>query len=1533
MQSMVFRTRRPVKRVVDIIKRRLPRVPPPKRVAKMVATKLAAGIGSLKGFLAFFLFMTFSGRKMSKDAHRRFRTLDKTKALKVLSSFKRVLGNLMKTLQGRKQKTRRSVDTVPFLLLIMGVAVIATTVTTRDGTVYVTMAPQDVGKWLAIRSRLGNSSCILNAMDVGSMCDDSITYECPVINDGTDPEDIDCYCKGLPIVVTYGRCKNATGATTKPTNRRSRRSIALAPHGTGGLHHGDAVTYKTNNAKRFLMRLENWALRNPGYVAVILILSWMMGNTNKQRAVYVLLMLMIAPVYGHHCSGVSKRDFIQGVSGGTWVDLVLDTQTCVTIVTPGKPTFDFKLNKIEISKLAKVREYCLQASITDTTTVAGCPSTTEAHNDKRKDALYLCERSYPDRGWGNGCGLFGRGSLDTCAKFACSKKFSGHMLQRENLAVVITMAVQGGSGATGDDSTKRKSRNELAEVTVTPQAPYVEGDFADYGKVGLECSIDVGVDINEVYTGDAGGKWWMVKRAWFQDLALPWSSPAADFWHDRDRLMEWGTPHATKQSVYTLGDQEGSLISSLADAPSIVFNTDKVEFEVGRVKCRVKMENAKLKGSTYLMCKQAFTFEKRPVATNHGTVIFQVKYANADAPCRVPVAIKELHGAPIVGGLVSYHPIVLKQNDVVTIEIEPPFGDSVIEVGDDAAKLTEAWHREGSSIGEAFHKTMKGIQRLTVMGDAAWDFGSVGGFFRSVGKAVHSVLGGLFNTLFGGMSWISKILIGVLLVWLGISARDHTLAVAFMSVGGILLYLSTLSAAASEVGCSLDMTRHEIKCGDGVFLFRDVNGWRDRYVFHPGSPRTLAAALWTAWNAGICGARSTTRMEHEMWKQIENELNGILEENDIALSVVVKATNGTYPRGWKRIPRNETGLLHGWKTWGKTKLVTVPLAKNVFVVDGADEGECESLQRSWNTFKVEEFGTGIMKTKVFLDVNNKVTDMCDTELLGAAVKGNRSAHGDPGLWLTASVDSGEWGLDGLSLSESRRCLWPDSHTVWGRGVEDSKLILPPSLGGPVSHMNTRKGYSTQVNGPWNNVPLDVVFEKCPGTTVNISATCRTRTNSARSTTDSGRIIPEWCCRSCTMPPLTYRTPDGCWYAMEIQPMNTKEESILRARVSAGLVAGLDNFSLGFLVLMLATQEGLKRRWTSKHVLLTSIALLLAMIVGDITYMDLGRYMITLGAMFAEMNSGGDVMHLALVATFRVKPAYLLGFLWRNTWSPRESMLLTCGAILMQMGMGVLACHHLMDYIHALALGWLFVRAIVVRGMASKAMPLICCMVPLTATIVANATRAGVITLAIGTMVVGQKGKAVKKAMPYLASLVGAWAGLNPLYMMVIAGLMIRNGRRSWPAGEIMSAVGLTCAMVGAISGASTNELAGPAAAAALIFTAYAISGRANDIYIEKAGEISWNTEAQVSGSSPRVDVKVTEGGDFSAPPRDGRLVAKNWNHWSMPCNCRHSPFCYTRVRTALVRPRGSHSQTWRSSLGCAITSPQDQQSDDGGRCV
>ncbi|ATN29922.1 polyprotein [Long Pine Key virus] len=1470
MKSMVFRARRPVNRAVDIIKRQLPRVPTPRRVARNVANRLNVGMNGIRAFLAMFLLMLFTGRKVSAANHKRFRSLDKNQAMKILATFKRILGNLMKTLQGRKKNGKRSAEGVPFFPLAILAGMVATvysaTITTVGSDIYLTVGSQDVGKWLTIRSKAGNGSCIVNSMEVGTMCDEKVSYECPKLDDSAEPDDVDCWCKGTSVVVTYGTCRNVSTADgTRHAGRRSRRSVALVPHGTGGLHHGDAPTHATDNIWLFMTRIESWALRHPGQVAVVVIIGYFLGKTTAQRVIFTMLMLLVAPAYSSQCSHLEKRDFIQGLSGGTWVDVVLNREGCVTISAAGKPTIDIKLDKVEITDLVKVRTYCVEASISDTSTVNGCPSSAEATNEKRKDALYLCKRSYPERGWGNGCFLFGRGTIDSCTKFGCSKLMAGHSMAADNAIFYMTISVHGASTAASDQVDQKKARKELAEITVTKKASLVEADLGEYGKVQLDCTAETGLDLDEVYTADMSGRWWLVKRDWYHDIPLPWTSPASTAWHDREWLVEFGIPHATKQAVYVLGDQEGAMVTALANAPSIIYQStgSKVELRTGFTKCRVKMENTKLKGSTYLMCAKAFTFVKRPTETLQGTVIFQVAYANSDAPCKVPVGVHERNAPDSLGRVITVHPIIQKQNDHLVIEVDPPFGESVIEIGLGDTKLREPWQRKGSSLGAAFKATVKGIERVTILGEHAWDFGSVGGVLDSLGKTVHTIFGSLFRLVFGGMSWITKIIIGALLMWLGISARERSVSITLLVVGAILLYLSTMTRGYSEVGCSLDLARREIRCGDGVFLFRDTGSWRDKYVFHPSAPKTLAAAVWGAWTGGVCGVRSTSRMEHEMWAQIENDINGIFEENAIELSVVVRNINGTYPRGGKLIKTNATQLTHGWKTWGKNRVMAVPMAKNVFIVDGYDEGECASANRSWNTFKVEEFGTGIVKTKVFMELNPVASVFCDTELLGAAVKGNKSAHGDPGLWMTSSKHGEEWALDTLSMSESRRCMWPESHTVWGRGVQETKLILPAQYGGPISHMNTRKGYSTQVQAPWNHVPLEVVFEACPGTHVNITSACRSRHSSARSTTDSGKIIPEWCCRSCTMPPLTYRTPDGCWYAMEIQPVNAKEESIVRARASAGVVSGIDDFSLGVLVLMIVVQEGMRKRFTSKYILFSSIALLMAVIVGGLTYVDLVRFIVLLGAAFAEINNGGDIVHLAIVATFKIQPAYLVSFLLRTVWSPRESIMLASGAAMLQGAIGLMACGTIMDYVNALALGWLFMRALVLPGVTSKAMPLLCMLSPLSGMVITNGARAGLYTMAIMSMVAGAKGKSVKKSAPYLISLCGSWAGLNPLFMLIMAGpIDHRPSRRSWPAGEIMSGIGVTCALAGAAINQTGSDLAGPVASFALILTAYAISGRANDVYIEKAGDMTWIEEAQVTGSSPRVDVKLDDNGDF-----------------------------------------------------------------------
>ncbi|YP_009259651.1 truncated polyprotein [Chaoyang virus] len=1508
---MANKPKKPGRRAIDIVRRALPRVSGPKKVLKKATQTVMESLAGIRATVAYLLYMTFLGNKVSKATRAKFRSAKKSDLIKILSSFKRTVTNLLASVQKRKRKAKRSVTTPSMALILLTMSCMAYGATrfTRNGFVYMNVTGSDVGTWLSIKTAVGNGSCIVMATDVGTWCEDTVTYLCPKLDGAAEPDDIDCWCKVVSVYVTYGRCRR------DGVSRRSRRSVALAPHGTGNLHTGEAPMWKSHtDASKYLQRVERWALRNPGYLGILVAIGWLLGRTTAQRVIYITLLVLIGPAYSLQCIDVAKRDFIQGVSGGTWVDVVLDVHGCVTIAAEGKPTVDFKLTKLEMTKLAKVRAYCLTASVSDITVESGCPGTGEIHNTKAKDTSYMCKVSYPDRGWGNGCGLFGKGSMETCAKFACTKQLHGHVISRENIEAEVDISIHGQSAPDSDDASKRKNRKELATATITPQASSIEADMGDFGKVGMDCSLDIGIDFEQVLIVDTASRWWMVKRDWFQDLALPWTSPSADFWHDRDRLVEFGVPHATRQSVYSIGDQEGAFFTAVAKAPSVEWNSDKVKLATGFLKCRIKLGNMKLKGSTYVTCAQAFTFAKRPVDTGHGTVVFQVSYAGTDAPCKIPVAVTDKPNGEHVGRLVTAHPFIAKQNEKAVVEVEPPFGDSYIEIGAGTTKISEAWHKPGSSIGNALALSYKGMKRITAMGEHAWDFGSIGGFFSSMGKAVHHVFGSLFRTLFGGIGWMAKILIGALLIWLGISTRDRMLATSFILTGSILLYLATTTVGVSEIGCSLDITHREIKCGDGIFIFRDAGGWRDKYVFHPGSPKTLAAAIWKGWNDGICGVRSATRMEHEMWKQIENELNGILEENDIKLSVVVKNANGTYPRGTKSLTRNTTGLQYGWKSWGKTMFVSVPIAENTFIIDGNDEGECASDKRAWNTFKIEEFGTGIMKTKVFLDLADAQTEYCDTELLGAAVKGNKSVHGDPGLWMTASKESGDWKLESLSMTESRRCLWPDSHTIWGRGVLESKLILPSMFGGPVSHMNTRPGYATQLSGPWNNVPLDVVFEECPGTKVVVENNCTNRGESIRSTTDSGKIIPEWCCRKCTMPPLTYRTPDGCWYAMEIRPKKASEESLLRSKVSAGTFQGIDDFSLGLLVLIIFVQEGLKRRMTSRYIMLAALGLLLAAVLGDLTYNDIARYVIMVGVAFAEMNNGGDLIHLALIATFKVQPGYLLFFLLRKQWSPRESTILASAAVVLQICAAAWQSTKSMQVLNALAMGWLYIRAIVVPGALSKAMPLICMCVPGVLSLTPHAIRVSMVTIAAGTLIKGTKGTSVRKHMPYFLGLVGAVAGLDPLGMLGYSLLTYSSGKRSWPAGEIMTAVGLTCAMIGALSGNAMNDIAGPAAAASLIFVAYAISGRSADVFLEKAGEISWIDDAAVSGSSPRVDVQVTDGGDFSASPRSRGFVAKEWSDGFLSRSGWSTPVSDSGSGVDLVRFRKKW-EAWHGSLG------------------
>nr|7DWT_A Chain A, envelope protein [dengue virus type 1]7DWT_B Chain B, envelope protein [dengue virus type 1]7DWT_C Chain C, envelope protein [dengue virus type 1]7DWU_A Chain A, envelope protein [dengue virus type 1]7DWU_B Chain B, envelope protein [dengue virus type 1]7DWU_C Chain C, envelope protein [dengue virus type 1] len=493
------------------------------------------------------------------------------------------------------------------------------------------------------------------------------------------------------------------------------------------------------------------------------------------------------------CVGIGNRDFVEGLSGATWVDVVLEHGSCVTTMAKDKPTLDIELLKTEVTNPAVLRKLCIEAKISNTTTDSRCPTQGEATLVEEQDTNFVCRRTFVDRGWGNGCGLFGKGSLITCAKFKCVTKLEGKIVQYENLKYSVIVTVH-----TGDQHQVGNETTEHGTIaTITPQAPTSEIQLTDYGALTLDCSPRTGLDFNEMVLLTMEKKSWLVHKQWFLDLPLPWTSGAStsqETWNRQDLLVTFKTAHAKKQEVVVLGSQEGAMHTALTGATEIQTSGTTTIF-AGHLKCRLKMDKLTLKGMSYVMCTGSFKLEKEVAETQHGTVLVQVKYEGTDAPCKIPFSSQDEKGVTQNGRLITANPIVTDKEKPVNIEAEPPFGESYIVVGAGEKALKLSWFKKGSSIGKMFEATARGARRMAILGDTAWDFGSIGGVFTSVGKLIHQIFGTAYGVLFSGVSWTMKIGIGILLTWLGLNSRSTSLSMTCIAVGMVTLYLGVMVQA------------------------------------------------------------------------------------------------------------------------------------------------------------------------------------------------------------------------------------------------------------------------------------------------------------------------------------------------------------------------------------------------------------------------------------------------------------------------------------------------------------------------------------------------------------------------------------------------------------------------------------------------------------------------------------------------------------------------------------------------------------------
>nr|WAB23641.1 polyprotein [Bukalasa bat virus] len=1182
--------------------------------------KKGFGLALIMGIMHYATHIAM-GMKVNANLKRFWKMTPPGRLAKGLTVLINILRSLLNSVLGRKK--RRSGESSWVLVMLFGCLMAMEIVPNGDGWV-MQPVPGDVGKTF----KVGSGLCVFSSLDIGHPCEETVTYACVTLSAAEEPVDVDCFCRGVDgVEVTYPLCKNS--------HARMRRDLSIADHPPSVTLTKPTLWKHWNSLNEKLGRSEEWVSNNGIKAALVVGVVVYVCGVSWKSFLLAAVVLMVAPSYATTCVGIQKRDILKGAAETTWFDVLLEKGSCVTITSEDKPTIDLWLEDVQQENLVEAKHYCMKVAISNLKMTARCPTQGEATLAEEVNHDYVCKRGFSDRGWGNGCGLFGKGSIVGCAKAACEAEnvIKTHVYDSIKSKYVVAVEVHKGM-LMATNSTDR-----VTKETFSAEAQKHSIDLGPHGTLDFNCRVVASTDLSDIRLLEVDGHYFNVHEDWLDDLPLPWKVPGG-YWKNLEQLVVFKEPHAVKMAIQAYGDQRPTLLKSLVRAEEIQKSGTTYHLSGGHVDCRVSTTRLKLLGSTYQVCSGSYEWLRMPTRTQHDTVAMELKYKGERAPCRVSVMVeKENEPGRNYGNLITSNPYVQSKGSSIFLEMEVPMGTSVIKIG----QLTYQWKQTGSSIGKAMKLMTRNIEKTLITTSSYWNSNEPWTSFN-----VMRLLRMPFDMVFGNMSFLSKLVVSVILIWVALNVHNSTIALVCGVVGVGLISLTT--GVVGDVGCLIDTSRKEMRCGDGIMVWNEVNNWKDGYRYYPEDPQTFLGSL-AAIRTLHCGHMPLNHLELQMWKSLVSEINWFLEEHQQAWRVTVSDTMTFYQKtgnvGWRKVKGNDGISWTNWlkSSWPMQWIVNPGQGSATFFVGDVGLDECPLQNRTWNGFKLAEFGLGLTYTRVFLDMNEEKELYCDVSLLGAAARDKRIVHSSIWLWMDSYEVNGTLQLQYVRTLYVVECLWPLTHTLGGRGTLESMMILPVSYGGPRSALNMIDGYKEQIHGPWMKGPLEMERGFCDGTTVVVTEQCEKRGRSARSTTEGGVIIPEWCCRDCVLPPLKYTLADGCWYAMEIRPMRTipgvvyAEDGMETAMRSWGLLSLLVLFYMGFFPSL-----G-KGKWS----LAASVFVVKMILLGVLDLQDINRYVLALGATYLWQFPEPVLWMMALQVIFALRPGVLIGLVLARSW--------------------------------------------------------------------------------------------------------------------------------------------------------------------------------------------------------------------------------------------------------------------------------------------
>jgi hypothetical protein len=502
----------------------------------------------------------------------------------------------------------------------------------------------------------------------------------------------------------------------------------------------------------------------------------------------------------------------------------------------------------------------------------------------------------------------------------------------------------------------------------------------------------------------------------------------------------------------------------------------------------------------------------------------------------VPCFVQADHAGMTGGGCHVTHGMEIDVNRNFSLEVSCWPGSTVIHIG----KGTVLVHRDGQPLLGSLRKQYQAIaaQMQGVSNTYPLDYASLLAVAR---RFVRGTLEAI-----GISTWWERIATVAILALFMFKTRSTT-------VLGVLLALSFLIATANaSTGCAIDTERKHMSCGSGVFIWKELPGWWNKFGFLHDNDQDPTTMVYSSLAPGQVNCLACfNHIECAYLADLADDLRSVDDTLPNRKHVVVlndEQTPGFFPKMEADIPESTTvpkrkakrGLLERAIRWVKDKKRDDAKETAIMVTATGDsavhDGTCEVVHLFY--FRISGFSLGVFKTMAYTELfqSELTPEECPIALMGQGSKLN-AVIGDQSQWLEGKRDEEDVAeLFEITLHEYRECNWPKGDL--SQGWTGDNLIMPKNIAGPPSLWNTITGYGSQTKAPWHLVPLRVRREECPDTEVSISPTCGATGSSVRSTTSKGRVITDWCCLSCTLPPLSFWTEDGhCWYAQEIRPIS------------------------------------------------------------------------------------------------------------------------------------------------------------------------------------------------------------------------------------------------------------------------------------------------------------------------------------------------------------------------------------------------------------